>query len=247
MSFKDKVVVITGAGNGIGKLAAQKFAENGAIVVLSDINGDNAEQSATEINENGGQAMAIKADVSNENDIDNMVSKVIDKYKTIDILINNAGFTRDFLIGKMTIDDWDAVINTSLKGCFLTTKYASPYMIENKAGKIINISSRAYLGNPGQANYSSAKAGIIGFTKAMAKELGRYSINVNCIAPGLTETAALKEHEKYEMIKERALKETPLRRLGQAEDVVNVMMFLASDQSSYITGDVLHVTGGRFG
>lgn len=247
MSFKDKVVLITGAGNGIGKLAAQKFAEEGAIVVVSDINGENAERTAADINENGGQAMAMKADVSNAIDIENMVSKIIEKYKTVDVLINNAGFTRDFLIGKMDIDDWDAVLNTTLKGCFLTTKYVSPHMIENKSGKIINISSRAYLGNPGQSNYSSAKAGIIGFTKAMAKELGRHSINVNAIAPGLTETDALRSHEKYDMIKERAMKETPLRRLGQPEDVVNVMKFLASEQSAYITGDVLHVTGGRFG
>lgn len=247
MNFEDKVVLITGAGNGIGKTAAQRFAEKGAKVIVSDVNKDSAEENASIINANGGEALAIKADVSSEKEIESMVSQVVEKYSRIDVLINNAGFTRDFLIGKMTIDDWDAVLNSNLKGCFLTTKYVSPHMIENKSGKIINVSSRAYLGNPGQANYSSAKAGIIGFTKAMAKELGRHSINVNAIAPGLTVTEALERHEKFEMIKERALKETPLKRLGQPDEVAGVMMFLASPLSAYVTGDVIHVTGGRFG
>lgn len=247
MEFKDKVVVITGSGNGIGKLTAHKFVEEGAKVVINDIREDIAIQTAKDINNSGGEAIAVAADVTNENEVKKLIEETVKYFNTIDILVNNAGFTKDFLIGKMTLNDWDAVINTCLKGSFLCTKYASPYMIEKKSGKIVNMSSRAYLGNPGQANYSSAKAGIIGFTKAMAKELGRYSINVNAVAPGLTDTAKLRSHAKYEMIKERALKETPLRRIGTPEDVANVILVLASERMSYVTGDVIHVTGGRFG
>ncbi len=247
MRFDDKVVIITGSGRGIGKLTAQTFAQNGANVVINDVNEENINKTVVKIKEKGGKALGITADISDESAVKEMVNKAIEEFGKIDVLVNNAGFSRDYLIGKMTIDHWDAVINTVLKGSFLCTKYVSPYMIEQNAGKIINISSRAYLGNPGQGNYSAAKSGIIGFTKAMAKELGRFSINVNAVAPGLTETEGLRNHAKYEMIKERALKETPLKRIGEPKDVVNVISFLASEYSSYVTGDVIHVTGGRFG
>ena len=245
--FKDKVVIVTGSGRGIGKLTAQKLALEGAKIVVADVNEENAMKSATDINESGGDAIAVVTDVSNEIDVMNMVEVTIRNYKTVDVLINNAGFTRDNLIENMTVQNWDSVLDTCLKGTFLCTKYVSPSMIEKISGKIVNIASISYLGNMGQANYSSAKAGLVGFTKAMAKELGRYSINVNAIAPGLTETEALKRLPKYEMIKERVLKSTPIRRLGMPEDVVNAIMFLASEKSSYVTGDVIHVSGGRFG
>jgi 3-oxoacyl-[acyl-carrier protein] reductase len=147
----------------------------------------------------------------------------------------------------MSEEDWDLIINSCLKSAFLCSKYASEYMVKQNSGKIINISSRAYLGNPGQANYSSAKSGIVGLTKALSKELGRYFINVNAVAPGLIETELLKSHPKYDLIKERQKKDSPIPRVGYPEDVAGVVLFLASDYSSYISGDVLHVSGGRFG
>jgi 3-oxoacyl-[acyl-carrier protein] reductase len=246
MSFKDKIVIVTGSGRGIGKETVKQFAYEGAKVVISDIHEENAEITKNEIIAFGGEAVTFIGDVSDSQDSQELILKAIDSFGTVDILVNNAGTLSDNLIGKMEIDEWDKVLNVCLRSCFLCTKYASEYMIEKQYGKVVNISSRAYLGNPGQANYSSAKAGVIGFTKAMAKELGKYSINVNAIAPGLIETEGLTSHPKYLMIKERAEKAAPLRRLGHTEDVANAILFLASDKSSYITGDVLHVTGGRF-
>lgn len=242
--FQDKVVIITGSGRGIGKAAAIKFAKEGAKTVIVDIIQENAVKTANEINKSGGVALPITADISVEIDVMRMIEKSLNNFKKIDVLVNNAGFTKDNLIGNMNVESWESVLDTCLKGTFLCTKYVAPYMIENKSGKIINVSSVAYMGNIGQANYSSAKAGIIGFTKAMAKELGRYFINVNAVAPGLTETEALKKHPKYEKIKERVLNSVSIKRLGKPEDVANAIIFLASEKSSYITGEVLHVSGG---
>ncbi|GAB6274380.1 MAG: 3-oxoacyl-ACP reductase FabG [Peptococcaceae bacterium] len=247
MRFKDRVVLITGAGRGIGKITAQRFAQEGAKVAICDINEEFARTTCEEINKQGGQAVYQVGDIAKTEDVQKIVTNIINAFGTIHILVNNAGVVKDLLLKKMTEEDWDLVVDTCLKGAFLCSKYVSPYMVSQNYGKIINISSRAYLGNPGQANYSSAKAGIIGLTRALAKELGRYSINVNAVAPGLTETEMLRAHPKYEMIKERAAKDTPLPRIGYPEDVANAIMFFASDEASYITGDLLHVTGGRFG
>ncbi|RJQ29953.1 MAG: glucose 1-dehydrogenase [Peptococcaceae bacterium] len=246
MRVKDRVAIITGSGSGIGRATAHRLAEEGAKVVITDIVEERAASAAAEITSKGGTAIAVKADVSKSSEVENLINKTIEAFGRIDILVNNAGFTVDALIKNMTEEMWDAVVDTCLKGAFLCSKFASNYMIEQNYGKIVNISSRAYLGNPGQANYSSAKAGIVGLTRSLALELGRYNINVNAVAPGMVNTEGLKSHPKYDFLIERSIKNTPLKRVGEPVDIANVILFLVSDESSYITGDVLHVTGGRY-
>lgn len=247
MRFQEKVAIVTGSGKGIGKSIIQKLVSEGALVTVTDIDEKTCNETVREINSSGGQAIAVVADISKAEDAKKLVEKTIEAYGKIDILINNAGILKDKRIGDMEESDWDQVIDVCLKGAFLCSKYASTHMIEQEYGKIVNISSRAYLGNPGQANYSSAKAGILGLTKSLAKELGRKNINVNAVAPGLIETDALRNHPKYEEIKELQKKDTPIQRIGLPEDVANAVLFFASDDSSYISGDLLHVSGGRFG
>jgi len=247
MRFQGKVAIVTGSGKGIGKSIVSKLASEGALVTVTDINEETCIATANEIITNGGKAIAVVADISRAEDVSRIVNMTIETYGKVDILVNNAGILKDTRIGNMEEEDWDRVINVCLKGSFLCSKYASVDMIKNNYGKIINISSRAHLGNPGQANYSSAKAGIIGLTRSLAKELGRNNVNVNAVAPGLIETDALKNHPKYEKIKEIQKKDTPIQRIGMPDDVANAVLFFASDDSSYISGDVLHVTGGRFG
>lgn len=247
MRFDGKVALVTGSGRGIGRVIALKFAERGAAVAICDIDEATCRETVREINSSGGKAVGITANVSNSDGARQVVEKTVEAFGTVDILVNNAGTVKDALIGKMTEEEWEGVINSCLKSAFLCSKYASVYMIKQNSGRIINISSRAYLGNPGQANYSSAKAGLVGLTKALSKEFGRYFINVNAVAPGLIETDMLKAHPKYDMIKERQKKDTPIPRVGFPEDVAGAVMFLASDYASYISGDVLHITGGRFG
>jgi 3-oxoacyl-[acyl-carrier protein] reductase len=247
MRFQGKVAVVTGSGKGIGKSVIQKLAQEGAFVTVTDLNSQTCEETALEIIQSGGKAIAVAGDISIAEDARTIVEKTIEAYGKIDILVNNAGIVKDVRITDMEEDDWDKVLDVCLKGAFLCSKYASTHMIEQNYGKIINISSRAYLGNPGQANYSSAKAGILGLTRSLAKELGKYNINVNAVAPGLIETDALRNHPKYEKIKELQKKDTPIPRIGSPEDVANAVLFFASDESSYISGDVLHVSGGRFG
>ena len=229
MRVKDKVAVVTGAGRGLGEASAIRLAEEGGRVVVSDIDLASAQQTADRIKAMGREAIAVKT------------------FGRIDILVNNAGITRDTSIRKMTEEDWDMVLNVNLKGAFNCAQFAAKYMIEQKYGRIINLSSRAYMGNPGQANYSSSKAGILGLTKSLAMELGRYNINVNAIAPGLIKTPGVITLSHYEKVAERAIQSTPLGRLGEPIDIANAILFLASDEAGYITGDVLHVTGGRYG
>ncbi|MDC0759529.1 SDR family NAD(P)-dependent oxidoreductase [Brevibacillus sp. AG] len=247
MRFQGKVAIVTGAGKGIGKSIIQKFAQEGALVTVADIHSQLCEETAFEINRAGGRAITSVVDVTKAEDTEKLIEKTVQAYGRVDILINNAGIVRDMKITDMHEDDWDQVLDVCLKGAFLCAKYAAPYMIEQQYGKIVNISSRAYLGNPGQANYSSAKAGIIGLTRSLAKELGKHNINVNAIAPGLIETETLKSHPKYEKIKELQKRDTPIPRVGLPDDVANAVLFFASDESSYISGDILHVSGGRFG
>lgn len=247
MRVKDRVAVVTGSGRGIGETTVHRLSEEGARVVVTDINEEGTIRVANDIKAKGGSAIAVKTDVTKVDDVEALMKKTVEEFGKLDILVNNAGFNRDMLIKNMTEKDWDDVLDTDLKGAFLAAKFATQYMVEQKYGKVVNISSRAWHGNPGQANYSSAKAGIIGLTKSMAWEFGRYNINVNCIAPGMIATELMKGHPKFEMIKERQLSNMPIKRLGETIDVANAILFLVSDESSFISGEVIHVSGGRFG
>jgi len=244
MELKGKKALVTGASRGIGRAIAIYLAELGAQVA---VNYSNSEQRALEvveaIKEKGGRAIAVKADVSNPGEVEAMFERVLEEFGGLDILVNNAGITRDGLLIRMKQEDWDAVLDTNLKGVYNCSKAAAKIMIKKRRGKIINISSVVGVaGNAGQANYAAAKAGVIGFSKAIARELAPRNIQVNVVAPGFIETdmtAALPEQVRQEM-----LKQIPLGRYGDPMDVAYVVGFLASDKSRYITGQVIHVDGG---
>ncbi|MDP3387772.1 MAG: 3-oxoacyl-ACP reductase FabG [Eubacteriales bacterium] len=247
MRFNDKVVVITGACGEIGKCIVESFMNEGALVVACDIN----ERALQAINDNKDFNDKIviteKVDITNEKEVVLTIEKITRDFGRIDILVNNAGIVRDRVITEMTEKEWDDVLDVNLKGAFFFCKHVARQMLIDGKGKIVNISSRAYLGNPGQANYSSSKAGLIGLTKSLAKELGPAGINVNAIAPGLIETDMIISHPKYEKIKNIHIKLSPLKRLGKVTDVRDAVLFMSSEESSYITGEILHVTGGRMG
>lgn len=239
-----KIALVTGASRGIGAGVAKKLAASGAYVYVN-YNGSaaRADEVVNEILSAGGQAEAVQCDVADFDKCKEMIDKIIADKGRIDILVNNAGITRDDLLMKMSEDEFDAVISTNLKGCFNTIRHASRYMLKQRAGKIINMSSvSGVAGNAGQANYSAAKAGVIGLTKSVAKELSSRGINCNAIAPGFIETemtAAMTDKAK-----EATIAAIPLGRTGQPEDIAKVVLFLASDMSDYITGQVINVDGG---
>ncbi|MBP2650138.1 MAG: fabG 4 [Firmicutes bacterium] len=244
MLLDDKVAIITGASRGIGRATALKLAEAGAKVVVNySGNQAAADEVVAMIKENGGQATAFQADVANRESIDALIKYTTSTYGRIDILVNNAGITRDNLLMLMKEDEWDAVIGTNLKGVYNTTKAVSRIMLKQKSGKIINMASVVgVMGNAGQSNYAAAKAGVIGFTKSMAKELASRGINVNAIAPGYIATDMT--GNLPEQVKTELAAHIPLSRLGAPEDVANAVLFLASDSAKYITGQVLNVDGG---
>ena len=246
MDLTGRVAVITGAGSGLGRAIAYRLAENGAKIVVNDVVAEQGNLTADTINSKKGEAVFSQTDISKWDGAKDLIEKAKNRFGKIDILVNNAGITRDMLVKDMQEDDWDKVLDINLKGAFNCCKFATPYMVEQKYGKIVNLSSRAHLGNPGQANYSASKAGIIGLTRSLSLEFGRYNINVNAIAPGMINTEGVKALKKYEMVVERALKVTPLKRIGEPEDVANLVHFLVSDYSSYITGEIIHITGGRY-
>ena len=239
-----KVAVVTGASRGIGRQIARTMAREGAIVIVN-YNGSaaKAEEVVKEITDAGGQAEAIRCNVSDYAASQEFLSSVISKYKRIDILVNNAGITRDNLLMKMSEEDFDAVLDTNLKGAFNCTKHVSRQMLKQRSGRIINISSvSGVAGNAGQANYCASKAGVIGLTKSVARELGSRGITVNAIAPGFIET------EMTEVLPEDVKKsmgdQIPLKRFGKTEDVAEMAAFLASDKAAYVTGQVICVDGG---
>ncbi|MCS6880937.1 MAG: 3-oxoacyl-ACP reductase FabG [Oscillochloridaceae bacterium] len=243
MRLKDKVALITGSGQGIGKVTALTFAREGARVAVADINMANAQATAEEIIRNDGQAKAIFLDVSRAESVEIAVRTTVEAFGRIDILVNNAGITRDARMQKMTEDQFDAVINVNLKGVWLCAKAVVPIMIANGGGSIINAASIVGIhGNFGQTNYVAAKAGVIGMTKTWARELGPSQIRVNAVAPGFTATEmiATVPEKVLESVRER----TPLRRLGTPQDIANAYLFLASDEASFITGITLSVDGG---
>ena len=245
MKLAGRVALVTGAAQGIGKAVALLLARNGADIVVSDINLEKAEETANEINSIGRKALAVKVDVANWNDVEQMVEVILEKFAKIDILVNNAGITRDKLILRMTDEDWDAVLNVNLKGTFHCTKAVVRHMAKQRSGKIVNIASVVgEMGNAGQANYSASKAGVIGLTKTIAREFAQRGININAIAPGYIETPmteALPEKAKEEL--KRLI---PMERLGKPEDVAEAVLFLVSEESNYITGQVLNVNGGIY-
>lgn len=239
-----KIALVTGAGRGIGKEIAKTLAANGAFVIVN-YNGSvsAAESTVQEIEQEGGKAVAYGCDVSNFEACGQMIEALIREYKRIDILVNNAGITRDGLLMRMTEEDFDKVIDVNLKGCFNTIRHMSRYFLKQKEGKIVNISSvSGILGNAGQANYSASKAGVIGLTKAVARELASRGINVNAIAPGFVATDmtdALTEEQKSQL-----KSQIPLARIGSTKDIANAALFLSSEMASYITGQVISVDGG---
>ncbi|MCU0491557.1 MAG: 3-oxoacyl-ACP reductase FabG [Chloroflexaceae bacterium] len=243
MRLKDKVAIITGGGQGIGRITALTFAREGAQVVVADINTTTAEAVAAEITAQDGRALAVQLNVAKAESVDAMVAAVKEWAGRIDIIVNNAGITRDARMQRMTEDQWDAVINVNLKGVWLCAKAVAPVMIEQGGGVILSASSIVALnGNFGQSNYVATKSGVIGMTKTWARELGPYGIRANAIAPGFTVTEMIETvpEKVLDSVKER----TPLRRLGRPEDIANAYLFLASDDATFITGQVLAVDGG---
>ena len=239
-----KNALVTGAGRGIGKAIALELAAKGAFVIVN-YNGSKeaAEQTVAEIKAAGGDAVAYQCSVSDYEACGAMITALIKEYTHIDILVNNAGITRDGLLMKMSEEDFDAVINTNLKGCFNTIRHMSRYFLKQRAGKIINISSvSGILGNAGQANYSASKAGVIGLTKAVARELASRGINVNAVAPGFVETDMT--DALSDSVKENLKRQIPPGKIGHPQDIAKAVAFLASPDANYITGQVLSVDGG---
>ena len=243
MRLKDKKAIVTGAGQGIGRSISLKMAQEGADVVIAEMNADTGAQTAKEVEALGRRALFISVDVANQKQVQGVVDQVLKAWKRIDILVNNAGFDRPASLLKVKEEDWDAVLGVHLKGTLNCIQAVAPLMIENSYGKILNLSSVwGKRGAVSEISYSSAKAGIIGLTKSVARELGRYQINVNAILPGLILTPTIaKMAEKYQNM---IIENTPLKRMGKPEEVANVAAFLASDEASFMTGAAVEVSGG---
>jgi len=242
--LEGKVAVVTGASRGIGRAIALKLADEGAKVVVNYSGSQaKAEEVVARIQENGGEAIAVQASVSQSEEVTALIDTAVKTFGSLDILVNNAGITRDNLLMRMKEDEWDDVLNTNLKGVFLCTKAVTRQMMKQRAGRIINISSIVGVaGNAGQANYVAAKAGVIGLTKTTAKELASRNILVNAIAPGFIETEMT--DQLPEELKQGMLTQIPLAKLGQPEDIAKAVAFLASDDANYMTGQTLHIDGG---
>ena len=245
MKLAGKVALVTGGAQGIGKAVALLLARNGADIVVSDINFEKAEETAKEVQALGRKALATKVDVATFGDVEKMVEAILTQFGKVDILVNNAGIARDKLILRMTEEDWDAVLNINLKGTFNCTKAVVRHMSKQKSGKIVNIASVVgEMGNAGQGNYAASKAGVIGFTKTIAREFAQRGINVNAIAPGYIETPMT--DALPDKVKEELKRLIPLDRLGKPEDVAEAVLFLVSESANYITGQVLNVNGGIY-
>ncbi len=243
MKLKDRKAIVTGAGQGIGRSIALKMAREGADVTIAEMNSGSGTQTARDVEALGRKALFISVDVANQQQVQGLVDQVLTVWKRIDILVNNAGFDRPSNLLKLKEEDWDAVLGVHLTGALNCIQAVAPHMIENGYGKIVNVSSVwGKSGAVSEISYSTAKAGIIGLTKSVARELGRYQINVNVILPGLILTPPIaKMAEKYQNM---IIENTPLKRIGQPEEVANVVAFLASDEASFVTGAMVEVSGG---
>ncbi|KZM55563.1 3-oxoacyl-ACP reductase FabG [Aeribacillus pallidus] len=247
--FDGRVAFITGGSRGIGKSIVELFAEEGAKVAFIDLNEEVLKATANELKEKGFEVFAKAADVTEREQVEGTMEEVVNTFGSIDILVNNAGVIRDNLLFKMTDSDWDTVMNVHLKGSFYCARAAQKYMVEKKYGRIVNISSTSALGNRGQANYATAKAGIQGFTKTLAIELGKFGITVNAVAPGFIETDMTKETARrigvpFEQFVSARAVNIPVGRSGKPFDIANAVAFFADERSSFVNGQVLYVTGG---
>jgi 3-oxoacyl-[acyl-carrier protein] reductase len=246
LKLESKVAIVTGGGRGIGRAIALTLASEGAKVVVNySRSAEAAEAVVAEIVAAGGEALAVQADVASSEQVSALIKATTERFGQVDILVNNAGITRDKLVMRMSEEDWDAVLDTNLKGAFLCAKAVTPLMMKQRSGVIVNVGSViGKVGAAGQVNYSASKAGLVGLTKALAKELGSRNVRVNAVAPGFIET------EMTEVLKEEyrdiILKQIPLARFGAAEDIAKVVLFLCSSDAAYIQGDVLTVDGGLF-
>lgn len=243
MLLENKNAIVTGSAQGIGKSIALALAKAGANIVVSDVNMEEAEKTAKEIEALGRKALSVKCNVADAAEVSELVKKTQETFPTLDILVNNAGVTRDNLMMRMEEKDWDLVLDINLKGAFLLTKAVTRIMMKQRYGRIVNMSSViGVMGNAGQSNYAASKGGLIAFTKSTAKEFASRNITCNAIAPGFIETAMTAK--LTDEVKANYAKSIPLGRMGSVEDVANAVLFLVSEQASYITGQVLHVDGG---
>lgn len=241
-----RVALVTGGAGGIGRAIVRRLAAEGAVVVVADIDAEAAAKAVAELAREG-RVSGVGLDVTDAGQVHAVRDQLLSEHGRVDVLVNGAGFPVDRRMPEMTDEEWYQVINVCLSGTFLCSRAFVVAMAEEGFGRVVNISSRAYLGNPGQANYSAAKAGVLGLTRSMAKEFGRVGVTVNAVAPGLIDTAAVRTHPKWEAIKARAEEATPVRRIGVPEDVANAVAFFTAPRASFITGEVLHVAGGRIG
>ena len=246
MRLKDKVAVVTGSGRGIGEGIVLRFAEEGAKLIINDVNAEDAGAVVEKIRAQGGQAVAVIGSVVSREVVQSLVDRALHEFGTLDIMVNNAGITRDVILHKMTDEQWGQVIDVNMTGVFYGIQCAARVMREKGYGKIINISSTSALGNAGQLNYSASKAGVIGMTKTAAKELGAKGVNVNAIAPGMIWTDMMKSMPPATIQQMEAMLPfiVPLNRKGSPRDIANLALFLASDESSFITGQVIFCDGG---
>ena len=247
--FEGRVAIVTGAAQGIGAAIAQRLAAEGAAVAVADLTAERGGETVAAIVKEGGRAVAYGADVSQTADVEALVAAVVAEFGKVEILVNNAGITRDNLLFKMTDEDWDSVINVNLRSAFLMSRECQKHFVKQKYGKIVSLSSRSALGNRGQANYAASKAGVMGLTATLSIELGPFGINVNAVAPGyiataMTDATARRVGLDPEELKTAAAADTPVRRVGEPEDIAATVAFLAADESSFISGQTIQVNGG---
>ncbi len=244
MQMKDKVAIVTGGGSGIGQGICLRLAQEGAQIAVFDVNLDGARDTVKQITKAGGKAAAFKVDVANAEGVNDSVKKVLPKFGKIDILVNNAGISKPSKVVNITGEVWDSMLNVNLKGVFLCSRAVIPHMKERKYGKIINIASiLALRGSSYYAHYGATKAGVVAFTQGLAVELGRHNINVNAVGPGIIDTP-MAEGDVNSEFRQQLLKVIPMRRIGTPNDIANAVLFLASEEASYITGQCLYVCGG---